>query len=289
MTAIPIRMAQTLPDLVIGRITLPQVCVELCAFPEVVAETITVTEEEPVLSLGLSPLLGSSEGRMAGDRRIAFAGFGAMGFRPAGVPMEMRIEGGAFHTIRCRFTPQVVAQALGPHPLDEAQLAACFDIRSPAIEDAMLRLAGEVNRPAPDSPALASALVATILIDLARYLADAGQLAQRRKGGLPPRLLRRALALIDQPGRPPAVAAIAQQCGLSPFHFMRCFRQSTGMSVGAFVAQARIARAKALLTADALSLTEIARTLGYAALPAFSAAFRKATGRSPGAWRASMR
>ena len=289
MPPIPIREAQRLPDLVIGQITLPNASVELCAFPEVVAETITVTEEEPVLSLGLSPLLGSSEGRMAGDRRTPFARFGAMGFRPAGVPMEMRIEGGAFHTVRCRFAPDAIAQALGDQPLNDAQLAACFDIRSPALEDAMLRLAGEVDRPAFDTPALAAALTSTILIDLARYLSDAGHLAQRRKGGLSPRILRQVLARIDQPGTPPSIAELAQRYGLSRFHFMRCFKQSTGISAGTYIAQQRIARAKALLMIDTMSLTAIAHALGYAGLPAFSAAFRKATGRSPGTWRTFMR
>lgn len=288
MEPIPIREAQHLPGLVIGQITLPTASVELCAFPEVLRETITVIEEEPVLSLGLSPLLGQSEARMAGDRRIPFGRFGALGFRPAGIPMEMRIEGGAFHTVRCRFSPDSVARALG-HQLDEAQLAACFDIRSPALEDAMLRLAGEVDRPAFDSPALATALVSTILIDLARYLSDAGQLAHRRKGGLPPRVLRQVLARIDQPGTPPTIADLAQCCGLSRFHFMRCFKQSTGLSAGEYIAQQRITRAKALLMADTVPLTAIALELGYAGLPAFSAAFRKATGRSPGTWRTFMR
>ena len=289
MPAIPIRDAQRLPDLVIGTIALPDASVELCAFPEVLAQTLVVTEEEAVLSLGLSPLLGGAEGRMAGDRRIPFARFGALGFRPAGIPMEMRIDGGAFHTIRCRFAPGKIAGALGGAPLNDAQLAACFDIRVPAIEEAMLRLAGEVNRPAPDSPALASALVATILIDLARYLADARRQAERRKGGLPPRLMRRALALIDRPGQPPTIAELAIACGLSRFHFMRCFKETAGMSAGACIAEARVTRAKALLATDDLPLAAIARELGYAGLPAFSAAFRKATGRSPGAYRALMR
>ena len=82
---------------------------------------------------------------------------------------------------------------------------------------------------------------------------------------------------------------LAGCCKLSRFHFMRCFKQSTGMSAGAYIAQQRITRAKALLMADTLPLHAVARELGYAGLPAFSAAFRKATGRSPGTWRAFMR
>ena len=97
------------------------------------------------------------------------------------------------------------------------------------------------------------------------------------------------LALIDRDGAPPAVDDLAAACGLSRFHFMRCFRQTVGVSPGAFIREARIARAKALLAADGRPLADLARELGYAGLPAFSAAFRKATGRSPGAYRAFMR
>lgn len=289
MAAIPIREAQRLPDLVTGRIAVPGATIELCAFPEVQPETLLVTEEESLLSLGLSRLLAGSEGRIAGDRRTPFARFGALGFRPAGIPMEMRIDGGAFHTIRCRFAPELLAERLGAEALNDAQLAACFDIRVPAIEDAMLRLASEVDHPGPDSEALASALVSVILIDLRRYLADVRQHAERNRGGLPPRLLRRALALIDRPGAPPAIEELAVACGLSRFHFMRCFRETVGTSPGAFIREARTARAKALLAADKRPLAELARELGYSGLPAFSAAFRKATGRSPGAYRAFMR
>ena len=289
VTPLSIRDAQRLPDLVTGRIALPGIMVELCAFPEVLPETMIVTEDEALLSLGLSRLLSGSEGRVAGNRRVPFVRFGALGLRPAGVPMEMRIDGGAFHTIRLRFAPDALTRQLGIARLTDEQLAACFDIRVPAIEDAMLRLASEVDHPGPDSPALAAALVSVILIDLQRYLGDAQQRAQPSKGGLPPRLMRRALALIDRPGAPPSIEELATACGLSRFHFMRCFRQTAGISPGAFIGQARITRAKALLTADKRPLAELARELGYAGLPAFSAAFRKATGRSPGAYRAIMR
>ncbi|OCC25507.1 hypothetical protein MB02_02400 [Croceicoccus estronivorus] len=289
MTPLPIREAQRLPSLVTGRIPLPGVTIELCAFPEVQPETLVVTEEESLLSLGLSRMLTGSEGRIAGDRRAPFVRFGALGFRPAGIPMEMRFDGGAFHTIRCRFEPWMLADGLSPTRLTDTQLAACFDIRVQTIEEAMLRLAAEADHPRPDSEALASALIATILVDLRRYLADARDRTERHKGGLPPRILRRALERIDRPGPAPSIAELASLCGLSRFHFMRCFRETMGTGPGAFVRQARITRAKAMLAADERPLAEIARDLGYSGLPAFSSAFHKATGRSPGAYRAILR
>lgn len=285
-----IRDAQHLSNLVTGRIVLPEVTVELCSFPEVQAETLTVTEEETMLSLGLSRLLGRSEGRIAGDARSPYMRFGALGLRLAGIPMEMRIDGGAFHTVRCRFAPGVVEAKLGTARLSDAQLAACFDIRVQTIEDAMLRLASELDDPGPDSEALATALVEVTLIDLHRYLEDARHRTERSKGGLTPRQLRSALMLIDRPDAPPSIGELAAATGLSRFHFMRVFRETTGTSPGAFIRQARIARAKALLAIDGKRpLAEVARELGYSSLPAFSAAFKRETGRAPGAYRALIR
>lgn len=288
--AVRIIDAQRRGDLVQGCIVLPGVLIELCAFPEVEPETVLVTEERAILSLGLSRLLAGSEGRVAGDQRLPYKRFGALGFRPAGVPMEMRVAGGAFQTLRCRFEARRIAAALGSDPLDEAALAACFDIRSQTMEEAMLRLAAEVDHPQEDSVALADALVATLLIDLKRYLADAGARAHRRRGGLTPRMLRQVLERIDAVGPPPDVDALAKSCGLSRFHFIRCFRETMGISPGAFVRQARMARAKALLTAEARRpLAEIAAELGYSGAPAFCAAFRQAVGRSPASYRTLMR
>lgn len=287
--AIRIADAQRSDDLVQGHIALPGVVVELCAFPEVEPETVVVKEQQAILSLGLSRLMAGSFGRVAGSGRAPFVRFGALGFRPAGVPMEMHVSGGAFHTLRCRFEEARIRQALGPGPLDEAALAACFDIRSQAMEDAMLRLAVEVDQPQTDSAAVAQALVTILLIDLKRYLAGAMARIHRHRGGLTPRMLRRVLERIDESGPPPDIDSLAASCGLSRFHFMRSFRATMGISPGAFTQQMRMRRAKALLAGDERRpLADIARELGYSGAPAFCAAFRQQVGHSPAAYRSLL-
>lgn len=288
--AVHITEAQMRDDLVQSRITLPGARIELCAFPEVVQETILVTEQEAVLSLGLSRLLAGSEGRIAAGRQRPFVRFGALSFRPAGVPMEMRVTGGAFHTLRCRFDAERIDAALGVAQLGEAALAACFDIRSAPIEDAMLRLAVEADLLQDDSAALAEGLVTTLLIDLKRHLAQAQTRAQRERGGLTPRMLRRVLDRIAAQGPPPDIETLARLCGLSRFHFMRNFRATMGDSPGAFIRQARMIRAKAMLAADERRpLADIAQALGYSGASAFCTAFRRDVGQSPATYRALMR
>ena len=50
---ISVRQAQTRKDLVVAAMDLPAVHVELCAFPELSAETVRGVELQSVLSLGL--------------------------------------------------------------------------------------------------------------------------------------------------------------------------------------------------------------------------------------------
>jgi AraC family transcriptional regulator len=285
---VPIGEAQADPRLVRASLLLPGVAIELCDFPEVVPETITVVAETSILTLGLSPLLNESEGRF-GSTSSRFARFGSLSFRPAGVPSELRFGGGAFETIRCRFDPALLPPALQAHALSAGQLAACFDIGVQSLEDAMLRLAEEVSRPRTDSHALASTLVETMRLDLARYLSAAQRLATRRSGGLTPRHMRHVLQRIEQPGCPPSIDELAQLCGLSRFHFMRTFRAGTGQSVGAFLQRARMTRAKAMLAQGDWTLADIATALGFSSAAAFSTAFRRVVGRPPGAFRANLK
>ena len=289
MDAISIRQARESADIVRRSLALDGAVVEICAYPEVREETVQMVEPQSVLMLGLSRLLTGSEGRKAGDPRRPFARMGALALRPAGVPMEFHVAQGAFDTIRIRFDDARIAPTLAGINFDDTTLSACFDMHAPTIEEAMLRLAAEVENPGEDSADVTEALVRLILLDLRRFLAQAAERAGRRRGGLSARALRVALAMIDASGPAPSIDAMAQRCGISRDHFIRCFHHSTGISPGTAIRRRRIDRAKAMLTEDQGSIEEIARALGYAGAPSFTAAFRRETGRPPGAWRALMR
>lgn len=288
MPPISIRAARESRDLVRSALALDRVDAELCRYPEVHEETVRMTEPEAVLMLGLSRLPDAG-GRVADDPRRPLARFGSLALRPADVPMEFRIAAGAFDTVRLRLRASRIAPVLAGLTLNDALLAACFDIRSPAIEETMLRIAAELDHLRPDSAALVEALVTALLIDLRRYLEDAVRHAARRKGGLSARALRTALAMIEADGPAPAIDALAHACGLSRHHFIRCFRESTGVGPGTAIRQRRIGRAKAMLIEGRHAIEDIARTLGYSGAPALCVAFRRETGRPPSAWRAQMR
>jgi len=82
---------------------------------------------------------------------------------------------------------------------------------------------------------------------------------------------------------------MAGQVNLSPYHFSRAFRQSFGMPPHRFHLSQRVERAKCMLADASLSVTEIGMRLGFSESSAFTATFRKLTGRTPTDFRRSLK
>jgi len=96
--------------------------------------------------------------------------------------------------------------------------------------------------------------------------------------------IARAIALIDAAEEPPALEALAEAAGYSPFHFHRIFRRATGVTPAAYARAARARRAeRALKESD--TVTEALYEAGYAAPARFYADVPDRLGMTPSAWR----
>jgi AraC family transcriptional regulator len=81
---------------------------------------------------------------------------------------------------------------------------------------------------------------------------------------------------------------LADLVRLSPYHFLRSFKQSFGEPPYRYWTGRRIARAKALLANPRASVTEIAFDVGFSGTSAFSATFHRITGQTPTDYRRSL-
>jgi AraC family transcriptional regulator len=81
------------------------------------------------------------------------------------------------------------------------------------------------------------------------------------------------------------VESLASRCGFSTRHLSRIFRKTTGKTLGDFVAEVRIGRAKRRLADRDGLIKEIAYECGFRSQSAFAHAFRRATGQTPQQYR----
>jgi AraC family transcriptional regulator len=105
-------------------------------------------------------------------------------------------------------------------------------------------------------------------------------------GGLDRRVVDRVAEYVDaQLAGPITLDGMAAVAALSPFHFARAFRATTGMAPHRFVTARRLEAAKAaLLTTDA-SVVRIAHAVGYSNISHFRRTFRRELGVLPGELR----
>ncbi len=81
----------------------------------------------------------------------------------------------------------------------------------------------------------------------------------------------------------------ASEAGLSPFHFLRLFAQTLGVTPHQYLVRSRLRHAARLLAAGDRSITEVALEVGFNDLSNFVRTFHRAAGVSPRAFRRAAR
>jgi two-component system, response regulator YesN len=84
-----------------------------------------------------------------------------------------------------------------------------------------------------------------------------------------------------------SLSALARQVGMSKYRLSHRFREVLGVTFRAYLRRVRLERAKMLLTANHVSITEVAQDVGFGDLPHFDKAFKRYTGFTPSAYRSS--
>ncbi|MCZ2827100.1 MULTISPECIES: AraC family transcriptional regulator [unclassified Modestobacter] len=151
-------------------------------------------------------------------------------------------------------------------------------------------LAAEVAREAPGQEAVLDRLLDVALVSALRVWAarpEARAPGWYVAAGDP--VVGPALTLIhDRPAEPWTVASLADAVGVARATLARRFTELVGEPPMGYLTSWRIALATDLLRDRTLTLSGIARRVGYASPFALSTAFKRATGVSPAAHRATL-
>jgi AraC-like DNA-binding protein len=79
--------------------------------------------------------------------------------------------------------------------------------------------------------------------------------------------------------------AMAHSAAFSRFHFHRLFRHRFGVTPHEYLTEKRVARARELLGATEMPITEVCAAVGFESLGSFSTLFRRHVGHAPSRYR----
>jgi AraC family transcriptional regulator len=161
-----------------------------------------------------------------------------------------------------------------------------------SIADPFLRRVGNTLRSGfrvgrPPTPEYLESLADAI----AEHLGSAYEPGIARGGaGLAPHKLQRVRAVVAQRlGEQIHVDDLAEAIHMSPFHFARMFKKSTGEAPHEFITRLRMQEARRLLAESDDSLASIAKRVGYRTQAHFTGVFHERVGSTPRAYRMKSR
>lgn len=171
-----------------------------------------------------------------------------------------------------------------------ALAAARAPVNDPLIAQLADRLWTASEAPAARLPVFVEKGAAALLSLLLWKKADGGVQAEgqrERQTTLAGWRLKRAMDEISARKLRISVSEIAAAVELSPRHFLRAFKATTGNSPYGMASSLCIEDAKRLLQHTRRSMTDIALELGFSSSAHFATRFKQLVGMSPTAWRAT--
>jgi AraC family transcriptional regulator len=219
--------------------------------------------------------------------RRSFKARGPITFFPSYQPISgrLKVERGAFvNVLFLALNPVFVSRVAAGLELDSdrIELVQQRRITDPTLHHIAMALRGGVQRGAALDRMYGEALSTALAVHLLREYGSAVPGPKRQDGGLPREKLVRAVEYIqDQLHADVTVSDIAQAVGMSPDHFTRLFKKSTGQTPYEYVVEARVRKAKELLTTRKFTISEAAYHVGFADQSHLTRQFKRVFGLPP--------
>lgn len=154
----------------------------------------------------------------------------------------------------------------------------------------VLGLKTEVAKGNPGGRCYGEALALSLCVHLATHFSSRRLKQPEIRGGLASFQLRRTIEFIDAHlAQDISLRSLAQVAGLSPFHFARQFKRSTGLAPHQFILRARVERARALLMSAEFSMADIALQVGFCDQSHLAAHFKRIYGIPPKSFLQTIR
>ena len=226
----------------------------------------------------------------AGERVSGVRTVGHTNVVPAGQRFSVRWNG-ELEDISI-FVPPAVLSRLAAQSMmtDRVELIEGCGSQDPLLRHLALMLAAEVDSPHPAGRLYGESLVDALAAHLLRHYTTAQLNLQPINGGLAAHKLRRAKDYIeDNLSSDLSLAEVAAVVDLSTYHFVRAFKQTTGVTPHQYLLNSRVERAKRLLAETELPLVEIGYRIGFSSQSHFTTIFRRLARQTPKAYRDTAR
>ncbi len=166
-----------------------------------------------------------------------------------------------------------------------ARLRDLSGFEDPLLVPLLQQLRSEAERPAA-SRLLVRGLAQAIAIHLARNYAALTDAVRGETSALPGFKLRRVTDwMAEHLAEEFSLGRLAEQAGMSEFHFNRLFKRATGVPPSQYQIKLRMDAARRLMRETKRSVITIANEVGYSNPSHFAQLFRKETGLSPTDYR----
>lgn len=244
-------------------------------------------ESDLLLEMSLPPQAADASAEFPEIDRGHYCFMGTLFVRYPGVAIHGRGEGGHIRILRCSFSDAQARSILGQAEMPPLTvLQGLLDIRSESLRQLMGLVLRELTVAHDRSLEAFKALHALLAIELRRFLDQ--QRPALFHGRLAGWQYRRIRERLSTDGARATVAELADLCGISVRHLNRLFPALTGSTIGDYVKNFWIDRAKTLLAEGDMPIKAIAVEIGFAHPNSFARAFKQATGMTPQIFRQRM-
>jgi len=184
------------------------------------------------------------------------------------------------------FVRRVVGDAINAEGLE---IVPWRSERDEQLEHLLVAAEFELGSDLPGASLVLESLGTALAVHLLTHHATKRLLASAYGGSMPKYLLLRALDFIQENlGRNLSLAEISAEVDMSPYHFCRAFKRSTGLPRHQYVKRERVRRAQQFLAEHRLSLVEIAHELGFSDQSHFTRTFHTVVGVTPSRYAAGI-